>query len=61
VLGVLAGLIAGLSLGVALVVFGVLALDSTMLVVIPIAGVVLGLVLGLTGPLGSRVPRTPRP
>jgi hypothetical protein len=60
VLGVLAGLVAGVALGVALLVFGVLALDSSVLVVLPIAGVVLGLVLGVSGPFGSRsAPRHP--
>ena len=60
VLGVIAGLVAGVALAVALLVFGLLALDSSVLVVLPIAGVVLGLVVGLTGPLGSRSAQ-PRP
>ena len=60
VLGVLSGVVAGVALGVVLLVFGVLALDSSVLVVLPIAGLVVGLLLGLLGPLGSRSPQ-PRP
>ena len=60
VLGLLSGVVAGVALGVVLLVFGVLALDSSVLVVLPIAGLVLGLALGLFGPFGSRSPR-PRP
>ena len=60
VLGLLSGVVAGVALGVVLLVFGVLALDSSVLVVLPIAGLVLGLALGLLGPFGSRSPQ-PRP
>ena len=61
VLGVLAGLLAGVSAALALVVFSVVALDSSLLVVVAAGGVVLGLLIGLVGPFGSRVSRSPRP
>jgi multisubunit Na+/H+ antiporter MnhB subunit len=61
VLGVIAGLFFGLSIGLVLLVFGVLALDSTVLVILPIAGVVVGLVLALVAPLGGRSASPPAP
>jgi multisubunit Na+/H+ antiporter MnhB subunit len=48
VLGVVAGVVFGLALGLVLLVFGALALDSKLLVVLPVAGLVVGVVLGRT-------------
>lgn len=54
VLGAIAGLFFGLFLDAFLVIFSVFATDSIWLAVIPIAGIVLGIVWGLWAPLGRR-------
>ena len=52
VLGAISGFFFGLFLGITLLSFGILALDSFLLTLLPILGIVLGLALGFTGPLG---------
>ena len=54
ILGAVMGLLFGISLGVALLVFGVLALDSILLVVLPVLFLILGGVWGKLAPLGGR-------
>lgn len=54
VLGVISGLLLGLLVSLDLLVFEVRALDTIGIVVIPLAGLVLGLILGLTAPFGRR-------
>jgi multisubunit Na+/H+ antiporter MnhB subunit len=52
ILGFFGGLLFGVAVALALLVFGVLALDSIVLVVIPIVG----LVVGFTAPFGRHRP-----
>lgn len=54
ILGSVAGLVFGLSLAVTLLVFGVLPLDSIIVAILPVAGLVLGLIWGKVAPLGGR-------
>ena len=61
VLGAVAGFFFGVALGVAALVFGVLALDSVVLVVLPLVGILLGVALGVTAPLGGRGPERSAP
>ena len=51
VLGAFAGLFLGLFVWLDLMVLGVIGLDSVMFWVLPIVGVVLGIGLGMAGPL----------
>jgi uncharacterized YccA/Bax inhibitor family protein len=60
VLGTISGLLMGLFLGVTLLSFGALPLNSSALTVLPVVGLVLGLALALWAPLGRR-PRSPVP
>jgi len=60
ILGAIAGFLFGLFLGLTLLVAGVLALDSILLVVLPLALLVLGIVWGVAAPLG-RPPSTAPP
>jgi hypothetical protein len=57
VLGAFAGLLFGLFLDLFLAVNSAVATNSVLLVVLPLAGLVLGIVTGWTGRLG----RTPAP
>ncbi len=56
VLGALAGLFFGLSIAVLLVLFGVAALDTSLLIVLPLLFLVLGLIWGFLAPLPPRGP-----
>ena len=47
VLGAISGFFLGLLLGIDLLIFGVVALDSVLLLVLPIAGLVVGIALPL--------------
>ena len=51
-LGGIAGLVFGLGLAITLLVFGVVRLDSILLVVLPVLLLVLGIVWGKLAPLG---------
>jgi hypothetical protein len=53
VLGAVAGFFFGVALSVLLLIFGVLPLDSIVVVVIPIVGLLIGVALGLTTPRGG--------
>jgi len=63
VLGAIAGLLFGVFVGLDLWFFGVVPSDSIVLTVLPFLGLLLGLVLGLTGPIGRRrgAPTPPPP
>lgn len=54
VLGGIAGFLFGLFLGLDLWLFGVVATDSVLVTVLPILGALLGIAVGLTGPLRRR-------
>jgi hypothetical protein len=51
VLGAIMGLLFGLFLGLDLAMLGVVPLESPMLVVLPLLGLLLGIGLGLSAPL----------
>ena len=60
-LGAIAGLFFGLSIAVLLVLFGIAALDTSLLIVLPVLFLVLGLVWGFLAPLPPRGgPRSPQ-
>jgi hypothetical protein len=54
VLGGISGFFFGLFLGITLLSFGILPLNSPLLTFLPIIGLALGLVLAFTAPLGGR-------
>lgn len=53
ILGFIAGFLFGLMLGVTLFLFGVIPLHSHLLWILPIVGIVLGLVMAAWSPFGS--------
>jgi hypothetical protein len=59
VLGAFAGFFFGLFLGTTLLLLGVLPLNSPLLVLLPVAGLLLGIAWGLWAPLGSKEPAAP--
>lgn len=65
VLGGISGFFFGLFLGLDLLFYGLVALDSILLTILPIVGLVLGVVLGLRAPLrrgrGARREVAPAP
>ena len=58
VLGAFAGFFFGLFLGLTLLVFTVVRLDSILLVILPVAFLLLGILWGLWAPLGAKAPPT---
>lgn len=58
--GAIAGLFFGLFVSLDLVIFGVLALDADVLAVIPLLGLVAGVVLGVMAPMKRRSPEGKR-
>lgn len=54
VMGAIMGLLFGLFFALALVFQGTLRLDSNLVAILPIAGLLLGLLLGIAAPLGRR-------
>lgn len=54
VLGTISGLFLGLFVALDLLLFGVVALDSAVLTILPVVGLVLGLALSLWAPIGRR-------
>jgi hypothetical protein len=52
VLGAINGLFLGLFVALDLLFFGVVELDSAVITILPIVGIVIGFVLGYWGPLG---------
>jgi hypothetical protein len=59
--GALAGLVFGGAIGGLLLMFAVIPLDSVLLLIAPIVGLVLGIVLGWTAPLGRSGPDRQEP
>ena len=63
--GAIAGLFFGMFISLDLVIFGVVALDANVLAVIPVLGIVAGVVLGVMAPMrrpsakGKQPARTP--
>ncbi|MDJ0791241.1 MAG: hypothetical protein QNJ71_05040 [Acidimicrobiia bacterium] len=53
ILGVISGFLFGLLLGVTLFLFGALPLNSPWLLVLPVLGIVLGLVMAAWAPFGG--------
>lgn len=53
ILGAISGLFFGFFLGLELVFFKVLPMGTLTTVVLPLAGLAIGLVLGFTGPFGK--------
>lgn len=60
ILGVFSGFFFGLFLGITLFMYGVIPLNSDLLLILPILGIVLGLVLAWWAPFG-RSPPDPEP
>lgn len=56
VLGVISGFFFGLFLGITLFLFGVLPLNSILLLILPVIGIVLGLVMAWWAPFGGSAP-----
>jgi hypothetical protein len=54
VLAAFAGFFFFLSIGVLLLTFGVVALDSILLIILPIVGIILGVAWAVWAPLGRR-------
>jgi hypothetical protein len=52
--GAIAGLLLGLFVSLDLVIFGVVALDADVLALIPLLGILAGVLLGVTAPLRRR-------
>ncbi len=52
VLGAVSGFFLGLFVGLDLLFFGVIPLDSVMITALPIVGLIAGIVLGVAAPLG---------
>ncbi|MCZ7535276.1 MAG: hypothetical protein M5T61_04575 [Acidimicrobiia bacterium] len=59
VLGAVSGFFLGLFLGLDLLFFGVIPLDSIVITILPLLGLVAGLVLAFVAPLGR--PKTSPP
>lgn len=59
VLGAVSGFFLGLFVGLDLLFFGVVPLDSVVLTVLPLIGLLLGLALGVAAPLGRSGGRAP--
>ncbi|MCI0687754.1 MAG: hypothetical protein L0Y54_11025 [Sporichthyaceae bacterium] len=59
--GAIFGLLFFLFLGLTLLLFGVLALDSVLLLVLPLVGLVLGILWGRWAPLGGSAAAAPAP
>lgn len=54
VLGAIAGFLFGIFVGLDLWFFGMVPSDSIVLTILPVLGLVLGIVVGLTGPIRRR-------
>jgi hypothetical protein len=52
VFGAISGLLFGLFVALDLILFGLVPLDSVLALVLPVVGLVLGIVVGVTTPLG---------
>ena len=61
IVGGISGLIFGLAAGLALLAFTVVSLSSVILLIVPIAGLVLGIAWGVWAPLGAATRGLPAP
>lgn len=52
--GAIAGLFFGLFLSLDLLIFGMVALDSNILAILPLLGLIAGIALGMTAPMKRR-------
>ena len=59
ILGAFAGFFLGLFVGLDLFLFGILPLNSIVLTILPVVGLVLGIVIGRATPIGRGSPKTP--
>ena len=59
ILGAIAGLFFGLFIGIDLFLFGVLPLNSIVLTILPVVGLILGIVIGRAKPIGGGAPSPP--
>jgi len=59
ILGVISGFFFGLLGGISLFLWGIIPLHSDLLLILPILGVVLGLVMAWWAPFGGPPPETP--
>jgi hypothetical protein len=60
-LGMISGFFFGIFGGLTLFLFGVIPLDSHLLWILPIVGIVLGLLMATWAPFGKGVPETASP
>ncbi len=61
VLGVITGFLFGLFLGVTLFLYGVIPLSSDMLWILPLLGILLGLIMAAWAPFGKSAEPAPAP
>ena len=61
ILGVITGVLFGLFLGVTLFLYGVIPLSSDMLWILPLLGILLGLVMAAWAPFGKSSESSPAP
>jgi predicted lipid-binding transport protein (Tim44 family) len=61
ILGVTTGFFFGLFLGITLFMFGVIPLSSDLLWILPLLGILLGLIMAAWAPFGKRHRTTPKP
>ena len=61
ILGVISGFFFGLLLGISLWMWGVNPLHSDLLLILPILGIVLGLVMAWWAPFGKKTTDEPQP
>ena len=56
--GAIAGLFFGLFLSLDMLIFGMVALDSNILAILPLLGLIAGIALGMTAPMKRRSARS---
>lgn len=61
ILGIISGFLFGLFLGIALFLYGVLPLNSSWLWILPLLGILLGLVMAAWAPFGKGPEPAPAP
>ena len=61
ILGVITGFLFGLFLGISLFLYGVIPLGSDMLWVLPLLGILLGLIMAAWAPFGGSTEPAPAP
>jgi hypothetical protein len=61
ILGVISGFLFGLFLGITLFLYGVIPLSSDMLWILPLLGILLGLIMAAWAPFGKSAEPAPAP